>query len=57
MSDKADNILNKMKGRDRMELKRWTKLQRDPKRQERVLDQFNQSTLDAAGPIGGNKQD
>jgi hypothetical protein len=52
-TDKAEHILNSIRRRDRKGLKRWSKLQANPQVRERILDQFNQSTLDGAAPVGG----
>ena len=46
MTNKAMNILRKMK------LKR---LFDDPQRRDQILKEFNSSTLDPVGPLGGDK--
>ena len=46
MTDKAKRIVEKMKNR---------KLFQNPKAREETLDEFNRSTLDDVGPIGGDK--
>ena len=46
MTDKAKKILRKLK---------LTKLFRDPQRRDQILRDFNDSTLDSVGPLGGEK--
>ena len=46
MTEKAKKILQKTQLR---------RLFRNPKARDRVLDEFNRSTLDDVGPIGGDK--
>lgn len=53
MTYKAQANLRKMKRRDR---KKASRLFQSPEARERVLDEFNQSTLDDVGPIGGGEQ-
>jgi hypothetical protein len=47
MTDKAQVVLQKMKRR---------RLFRNPKARERILGEFNQSTLDDVGPVVGAEQ-
>ena len=46
MTDKAKKILRKLK---------LTKLFGDPQRRDQILRDFNASTLDPVGPLGGKK--
>jgi len=46
VTDKAGEILQKMKGRS---------LFQTPEMRDRVLEQFNRSTLDDVGPVGGDQ--
>ena len=46
MTNKARKILEKMKLR---------RLFEDPKARDRILGEFNRSTLDDVGPLGGNQ--
>jgi hypothetical protein len=46
MSDKAKALLRKMKRR---------RLFGDPQARERVLGEFNRSTMDDVGPLGGQE--
>ena len=46
MTEKAKKILRKLK---------LTKLFGDPQRRDQILRDFNASTLDPAGPLGGDK--
>jgi hypothetical protein len=50
MTNKAQAALQKMK---RLEEKRALRLFRNPQARDRVLNNFNQSTLDEVGPVGG----
>jgi hypothetical protein len=49
MTDKAQKILQKMN--KRQALKRLA----NPERRDRILNEFNQSTLDPVGPFAGDK--
>jgi len=49
MTEKAQAVLKKM--RKQQALKRLA----NPERRNRILDQFNNSTLDDVGPLGGDK--
>jgi hypothetical protein len=51
MTDKAQAILLKMKRRD---ARKASRLFRNPVRRDRILDEFNRSTLDDVGPLGGD---
>ena len=53
MTTKAQAVLQRMKRRD--EERAW-RLFRDPVRSDRILREFNQSTLDDVGPIGSQDQ-
>ena len=46
MTEKAKKILRKLK---------LTKLFGDPQRRDQILRDFNASTLDPVGPVGGGK--
>jgi len=46
MTNKARKILEKMKLR---------RLFEDPKARDRILDEFNRSTFDDVGPVGGEQ--
>jgi transcription antitermination factor NusA-like protein len=46
MTDKAKKILRKMK---------LTKLFRDPKVRDRILDEFNRDNMDDVGPLRGDQ--
>jgi hypothetical protein len=46
MTEKAKKILRKLK---------LTKLFGDPQRRDQILRDFNASTLDPVGPVGGEK--
>lgn len=46
MTGKAESVLRNMKA---------SRLFRNPKAKERVLDEFNRSTLYDFGPVGGDK--
>jgi hypothetical protein len=48
MTDKAKKILRKLK---------LTKLFGDPQRRDQILRDFNASTLDPVGPLGGEKEE
>jgi hypothetical protein len=54
MTEKARRIITELRRRDRKVRKRWI-LFRNPQARDRVLGEFNRSTLDDVGPLGGDQ--
>lgn len=54
MTVKAQELLTKLKRRDRK--RSPLRLFRRPETRERVLNDFNQSTIDPVGPVGSQDQ-